>query len=165
LALHSGNHGWTKYDDQDHKEVEAVYAIQHRSEYEEKRGSAIPKIPGICWACRGVGHMSNKCPTKKGPPEFLMVCPHCRKEGHKALQCPELLLTRPDHPRASPKYVPIPPCEETTMNWSNKNAAEQPEQSRVREVRFIQVEDARKFQEEIQDRKGNSGCHEGWNQE
>jgi hypothetical protein len=39
------------------------------------------------------------------------------------------------------------------MNWSDKNAAEQPEPSRAREVRFIQVEDARKFQEEIQDRK------------
>jgi hypothetical protein len=63
------------------------------------------------------------------------------------------LLTRPDQPRASPKYVTIPPREETAMNWSNKNAAEQPEQSRAREVRFIQVEGARKFQEEIQDGK------------
>jgi hypothetical protein len=81
----------TKYDDQDHKEVETVYAIQHRSEYEEKKGRAIPKIPGICWACGGVGHLSNECPAKKGPPEFLMVCSHCRREGHKALQCPELL--------------------------------------------------------------------------
>jgi hypothetical protein len=100
--------GGTEYDDQDHKEVEAVSAIQHRSEYEEKRGRTIPKIPGICWACGGVGHMSNECSTKKGLPEFLMVCPHCRKEGHKASQCPELLLTRPDQPRASPKYATIP---------------------------------------------------------
>ncbi|CAM6125094.1 unnamed protein product [Calypogeia fissa] len=117
------------------KELESLYAIQQGAMRAEMRArpGAVPRIPGTCWDCGEVGHISPECPYQRKSGEYILLCGNCREEGHKASKC-----TKPLQPRMMTRFVPTPPRDQTALNWSNKAAAEQPDEAIVSNVRWIQ---------------------------